>query len=86
MSATHLSLQSGCHAFEEGILNQYDYVPSLAAGITFVALFGVTCALHVIQATWTRMWWGYVSLPYHHLDERHQKCQHHRHRSSQSAP
>ena len=57
-----LSLQTGCYAYDPAIETQYDYIPSLAAGITFLSLFGLSLMAHIVQATWTRTWWGYVSL------------------------
>lgn len=54
------SLEGTCQAYIEGISTPYDYVPSLAAGITFCALFGSSMLAHIFQATWTRTWWCYV--------------------------
>ena len=59
---SNLPLQTGCYAYDPTIETQYDYIPSRAAGITFLFLFGISLASHVVQATWTRTWWGYVSL------------------------
>lgn len=63
MSTANLTIQSGCYAYDPTIGTQYGYVPSLAAGITFVSLFGITLFLHIVQSTWSRQWWGYVSYP-----------------------
>ena len=59
---SNLALQTGCYAYDPTIETQYDYVPSRAASITFLSLFGISLALHIVQTTWTRTWWGYVSL------------------------
>ncbi|KAJ7732672.1 RTA1-domain-containing protein [Mycena metata] len=37
--------------------NQYGYNPSEAAGIVFIALFGISTILHIAQATYYKMWW-----------------------------
>lgn len=39
------SLEGTCQAYIEGISTPYDYVPSLAAGITFCALLDHQCWL-----------------------------------------
>lgn len=59
---SNLALQSGCPAYDPTIDTQYGYVPSLAAGVIFVTLFGISLFLHIAQSTWYRSWWGYVSL------------------------
>lgn len=59
---SNLTIQSGCPAYDPTIDTQYGYVPSLAAGVTFVALFGTSLFLHIAQSTLFSMWWGYVSL------------------------
>ena len=59
---SNIPLQTGCQAYDPQIATQYGYVPSLAAGVTFVTLFGISLSLHIAQATWTRMWWAYVRL------------------------
>ena len=64
---SNIPLQSGCQAYDPQIATQYGYVPSLAAGITFVSLFGISLSLHIIQATWTRTWWAYVWLQLSHV-------------------
>jgi len=52
----------GCQAFINlpGYQTNYGYMPSLAAGIVFCVLFGISCIVHFIQATYTRAWWFYV--------------------------
>ncbi|KAL4979236.1 RTA1 like protein-domain-containing protein [Aspergillus desertorum] len=50
-------LQTGCHAYINGIGTPYGYVPSLAAGIVFLVLFGLTMVGQVIQFAWKRTWW-----------------------------
>ncbi|KKK23575.1 hypothetical protein ARAM_001314 [Aspergillus rambellii] len=49
-----------CQAYDPSIANEYGYRPSLAAGIVFCALFGVSMILHTVQATFQRTWWCYV--------------------------
>lgn len=61
-NSANTTMQSGCFAYDPTIDTQYGYVPSLAAGVTFLALFGTSLFLHIAQSTWSRMWWGYVSL------------------------
>ncbi|KAL1618954.1 hypothetical protein SLS56_010325 [Neofusicoccum ribis] len=51
------SMRSGCVANNPDIDTSYGYVPSEAAGITFIALFGVTTLLHLGQSIWSRQWW-----------------------------
>ncbi|OQD71500.1 hypothetical protein PENPOL_c001G06023 [Penicillium polonicum] len=55
-----IKLQSGCHAYIEGVDTSYGYVPSLGAGIAYCALFGLSMILHTIQFTWKRQWWASV--------------------------
>jgi hypothetical protein len=50
-------LQTGCHAYIDGIGTPYGYVPSLAAGIVFLVLFGLTMVGQAIQFAWKRTWW-----------------------------
>lgn len=57
---SNIPLQSGCQAYDPQIATQYGYVPSLAAGIIFVSLFGISLSMHIAQATWMRMWWAYL--------------------------
>ncbi|PYH90125.1 RTA1-domain-containing protein [Aspergillus ellipticus CBS 707.79] len=53
-------LQENCHALVPGYGTSYGYVPSLAAGIVFCSLFGVSMILHMIQLVWKRQWWCIV--------------------------
>jgi hypothetical protein len=57
---TKSSLEGTCHDYVAGISTPYDYVPSLAAGIAFCALFGISMLAHVYQGYWAQMWWCYV--------------------------
>ncbi|PWY84597.1 RTA1-domain-containing protein [Aspergillus sclerotioniger CBS 115572] len=50
-------LTEGCHAKIEGYGTSYGYVPSLAAGIVFCTLFGLSMILHMVQLVWKRTWW-----------------------------
>ncbi|CBF76494.1 hypothetical protein AN4912.2 [Aspergillus nidulans FGSC A4] len=50
-------LQTGCHAYIDGIGTPYGYVPSLAAGIVFLVLFGLTMVGQTVQFAWKRTWW-----------------------------
>ncbi|KAH8692708.1 RTA1 like protein-domain-containing protein [Talaromyces proteolyticus] len=50
-------LRGTCHAYIDGIDPAYNYVPSLAAGIVFCVLFGLTMAAHTVQFIWKRTWW-----------------------------
>ncbi|KAI9817373.1 MAG: hypothetical protein M1832_004680 [Thelocarpon impressellum] len=52
-----MATDASCPAYSADVPNQYGYPPSLAAGITFCALFGVTTAVHVVQTVWKREWW-----------------------------
>ena len=54
-------MQSGCYALTPEVQTPYDYEPWLAAGIAFVACFGVTGLLHIAQSVYTRQWFGFVS-------------------------
>ncbi len=38
----------------------YSYVPSLAAGIVFCVLFGISLILHTFTSIRYRMWWQIV--------------------------
>ncbi|EKG16392.1 Ribosome biogenesis protein Alb1 [Macrophomina phaseolina MS6] len=49
--------RTGCLAQQPGLKNSYGYVPSEAAGITFISLFGVSTLIHLGQSAWTRQWW-----------------------------
>ncbi|PLB36152.1 RTA1 domain-containing protein [Aspergillus candidus] len=57
MSDFRKQLQTGCYALIEGHGTAYGYQPSLAAGIVFLALFGLSLLAHTVQMTWTRTWW-----------------------------
>lgn len=57
---TKSSLEGTCHAYITGISTPYDYAPSLAAGIAFCAIFGISMLAHIYQASWSRMWWCYL--------------------------
>ncbi|KAL5047032.1 hypothetical protein BDW71DRAFT_180885 [Aspergillus fruticulosus] len=46
-----------CHAYVQGVSTSYGYVPSLAAAVVFVALFGVSMLVHTAQMIWYRSWW-----------------------------
>lgn len=53
-------LTIGCHAKIPGVGTSYGYVPTLAAGIAFCVLFGVSMVLHTAQMCWKRTWWTSV--------------------------
>ncbi|RDH28686.1 RTA1 like protein-domain-containing protein [Aspergillus welwitschiae] len=57
---TEGSFDGTCHAYIAGISTPYDYVPSLAAGIVFCALFGISMMAHAFQSFRSRMWWCYL--------------------------
>lgn len=57
MSNFREQLQTGCYALIDGYGTAYGYQPSLAAGIVFLALFGLSMLAHTVQMTWTRTWW-----------------------------
>jgi len=38
----------------------YGYVPSLAPGVVFCVLFGISCIGHIIQTSQKHAWWFYV--------------------------
>jgi len=46
-----------CHAYIDGFRPPYGYVPSLAAGVVFCVLFGLSMVLHTVQFIWKRQWW-----------------------------
>ena len=50
-------LRTGCHAYNEHYDTSYGYVPSVAAGIAFLVLFGLSMVVHTVQAAWKRTWW-----------------------------
>jgi len=37
--------------------DQYGYVPQEAVAILFLSLYGISTTLHIVQATYFRMWW-----------------------------
>lgn len=45
-----------CHALIPGLENAYNYSPSLAAGIVFSLLFGLSFILHLIRSVQFRRW------------------------------
>ncbi|KAJ5267263.1 RTA1-domain-containing protein [Penicillium angulare] len=50
-------LKEGCHAYVPSMETSYGYIPSEAAGIAFVVLFGLSGLIHIIQFSWKRTWW-----------------------------
>jgi len=52
-----MTFVSGCTPLFPGIPTQYGYRPSLAAGIVFCSIFGLSFVLHVAQMIWKRRWW-----------------------------
>ncbi|KAJ5692793.1 hypothetical protein N7462_002216 [Penicillium macrosclerotiorum] len=50
-------LATGCHAKIDGVGTSYGYVPTLAAGIAYLTLFGISMILHTAQFCWKRTWW-----------------------------
>ena len=50
-------LRDSCHPYIEGIKPPYNYVPSLAAGVVFCVLFGLSGVVHTVQFIWKRNWW-----------------------------
>ncbi|KAG5658004.1 hypothetical protein KAF25_006955 [Fusarium avenaceum] len=50
------ALKKGCHGLISGIDTSYGYVPTLAVGITFCALFFLSLVGHVIQYIRKRRW------------------------------
>ena len=53
-------LKTGCHAYNDQYNTSYGYVPSLPAGIAFLALFGLSMVVHTVQSVWKRTWWSLV--------------------------
>ena len=53
-------LRIGCHGYIDGLNTSYGYVPSLAAGIVFLVLFGLSMIAHTVQCVWKRTWWTMV--------------------------
>ncbi|KAL1646065.1 hypothetical protein SLS58_003485 [Diplodia intermedia] len=51
------SLRTGCPAYIPGYETSYGYVPSEAAGIAFVVIFGISSLLHLGQTIWSKQWW-----------------------------
>lgn len=50
-------MRTGCYDYIEGFGTPYGYPPSLAAGIVFLVLFGLTMVAQTIQMAWKRTWW-----------------------------
>ncbi|KAE8135748.1 RTA1 like protein-domain-containing protein [Aspergillus pseudotamarii] len=50
-------LSRSCHPIIDGMDTAYGYQPSLAAGVVFLVLFGLSMIVHTIQFTWKRTWW-----------------------------
>ncbi|KAF4254965.1 hypothetical protein KXW98_004865 [Aspergillus fumigatus] len=50
-------LRNSCHPLIDGIDTAYGYRPSLAAGVVFCTLFGLSMILHTVQFAWKRTWW-----------------------------
>lgn len=50
LQAFEKEMEMGCHAFQTQYTPAYGYVPSLAAGIVFVVLFGIPLLYHVFQS------------------------------------
>ncbi|OJJ61126.1 hypothetical protein ASPSYDRAFT_147004 [Aspergillus sydowii CBS 593.65] len=50
-------MRTGCYEYIEGFGTPYGYPPSLAAGIVFLVLFGLTMVGQTIQMAWKRTWW-----------------------------
>ncbi|EAW21484.1 RTA1 domain-containing protein [Aspergillus fischeri NRRL 181] len=50
-------LRNSCHPLIDGVNTAYGYQPSLAAGIVFCTLFGLSMILHTVQFAWKRTWW-----------------------------
>ncbi|KAL4756368.1 RTA1 domain-containing protein [Aspergillus foveolatus] len=46
-----------CQAYVEGSTTSYGYVPSFAAGVAFVALFGFSMVAHTAQMALLKSWW-----------------------------
>ena len=51
---------TGCLAYTPTQETAYGYVPSLAAGIVYCALFGLSMLAHVYQTIRYRSWWTFV--------------------------
>ncbi|KAH1932087.1 hypothetical protein KXV48_007888 [Aspergillus fumigatus] len=50
-------LRNSRHPLIDGIDTAYGYRPSLAAGVVFCTLFGLSMILHTVQFAWKRTWW-----------------------------
>ncbi|KAB8228578.1 hypothetical protein ETB97_000087 [Aspergillus alliaceus] len=50
-------LSRSCHSLIDGLDTAYGYKPSLAAGVVFLVLFGLSMIIHTVQFTWKRVWW-----------------------------
>jgi len=50
-------LQNSCHPYIQGLEPSYGYQPSLAAGIVFCTLFGLSMLAHSFQCALKRTWW-----------------------------
>ncbi|KAL2222962.1 RTA1 like protein-domain-containing protein [Thermoascus aurantiacus ATCC 26904] len=59
-TVTRESLRDSCHALIPGVNPPYGYKPSLAAGIVFCVLFGLSMIAHTVQLVWKRNWWCVV--------------------------
>ncbi|KAL4810512.1 RTA1 like protein-domain-containing protein [Aspergillus unguis] len=57
---TRRQLQQGCYGYIEGYGTPYGYQPSLAAGIVFLVLFGLTMVVQIGQSYWKKTWWCLV--------------------------
>jgi len=49
----------GCHAFIPGLEPAYGYEPTLAAGIVYCILFGITFILHLVRSFQYKRWTSY---------------------------
>lgn len=55
--AQRMALEDTCHAIIDGVDNSYGYRPSVAAGVVFCILFGLSMVVHTVQFIWKRTWW-----------------------------
>ncbi|KAL4924338.1 RTA1 domain-containing protein [Aspergillus undulatus] len=53
-------MRTGCYGYVDGLGTPYGYPPSLAAGIVFLVLFGLTMIGHTAQMVWKKTWWTSV--------------------------
>lgn len=51
---------TGCHALVDSVPPIYGYSPSLAPGVVFVVLFGLSTVVHTAQAIISRRWWTFL--------------------------